>query len=69
MPRCAASEPAATGGKRQRLHSAVRRRDRQPGLHGQRRGLLPRNTDGSCSFGQASLHKEDMIAAAGTLSF
>ncbi len=32
-------------------------------------GLLPRNPDGSCAFGQASLHEEDMVASSGTLSF
>jgi hypothetical protein len=32
-------------------------------------GLLPRNSDGSCSFTQPSLHEEDMFASSGTLSF
>jgi hypothetical protein len=31
-------------------------------------GLLPRDPDGSCSFAQASLHEQDMIAVSGTLS-
>jgi len=32
-------------------------------------GLLPRNPDGSCAFGQPSLHEEDLISTSGTLSF
>jgi hypothetical protein len=31
--------------------------------------LLPRNPDGSCAFGQPSLHEVDMIASSGTLAF
>jgi hypothetical protein len=33
------------------------------------RGLLPRNSDGSCSTTQLPLHEVDMIASSGTLSF
>jgi hypothetical protein len=32
-------------------------------------GLLPRAPDGSCDFGQASLHEVDRVAGSGTLSF
>jgi len=32
-------------------------------------GLLPRNPDGSCAFGQPSLHEEDLLSTSGTLSF
>lgn len=35
----------------------------------QGQGLLPRAPDGSCDFGQASLHEVDRVAGSGTLSF
>ncbi|MBV9544085.1 MAG: hypothetical protein JOY61_06885 [Chloroflexi bacterium] len=31
--------------------------------------LLPRNPDGSCAVGRASLHEEDKVTFSGTLSF